>query len=163
MRDVFEICVARSIKDPGFLPLLSQFFIENQVVVPDASAFDTLENAIRQDRIRYYMCMEDGRVVGVVSLTLGFSTFSMRTFALLSDLYVHPGHRGRGAAASLLLGVMDAAHHEGCAYLTTQTATKMEGIFERYNWRRTAVSLTYDLDQDQPPPSLTLTGEFKFD
>ena len=160
---MFEICLARSIKDPGFLPLLSQFFIESGVTVPDASAFDALEGAIRSDRIRYLMCMEAGRVIGVVSLTLGFSTFRMRPFALLSDLYVHPGHRGRGAAASLVLAAMDGAHREGCAYVSTLAAERMEGIFERYGWEASAEALTYEIDLQAAPPSLTLTGEITFD
>lgn len=163
MLDVFEICVARSIKDPGFLPLLSQFFIENNVTVPDAAAFETLEASIRSDRIRYFMCMEAGRVIGVISLTLGFSTMRMRPYALAGDLYVHPGHRGRGAAAALVLAVMDGAHSEGCAYVTTLAAQKMEGIFERYGWARTPEALTYEVDVDAAPPSLTLTGEITFD
>ncbi len=163
MRDVFEICVARSIKDPGFLPLLSQFFIENNVSVPNASAFETMEGSIRSDRIRFYMCMEEGRVIGVVSLTLGFSTFRMKPFALLGDLYVHPGHRGRGAAAALVLAAMDGAHREGCAYVSTLAAQTMEGIFERYGWARTPQALTYEIDVQGAPPSLTLTGEITFD
>jgi GNAT superfamily N-acetyltransferase len=163
MLDVFEICLARSIKDPGFLPLLSQFFIESGVIVPDTGAFDVLEGAIRSDRIRYFMCMEAGRVIGVVSLTLGFSTFRMRPFALLGDLYVHPGHRGRGAAAALVLAAMDGAHREGCAYVSTLEANKMEGIFERYGWVRSPITLTYEIDLQAAPPSLTLTGEITFD
>lgn len=163
MVDVFEICVARSIKDPGFLPLLSQFFVESGVTVPDAAAFEALEGAIRQDRIRYFMCMEAGRVIGVVSLTFGFSTFRMRPFALLGDLYVHPGHRGRGAAAAMVLAAMDGAHREGCAYVSTLAAQKMEGIFERYGWTRTPQALTCEINLEGAPPSLTLTGDITFD
>jgi GNAT superfamily N-acetyltransferase len=160
---MFEICIARSIKDPGFLALLSQVFVEQGVGMPDKSAFDKLENAIKSGRVLYFMALEVDRVVGVVSLTFGFSTLRMRPFALLADLYVHPGHRGRGAAAALVVAAMDNAHREGCDYVTTQTAEGMEGIFERYGWARDARTLTYPVDLDGPPPSLTITGEIKFD
>ena len=108
---VFQVCRATSIKNPGFLPLLSQFLIESGSELPEARDLELLDNAIRQDKVRFYMALEgEERVVGVVSLTLGFSTMRMQPFALLGDLYVHPGHRGRGAAATLLLAAMDAAH-----------------------------------------------------
>ncbi len=161
---MFEICLARSIKDPGFLQLLTQVFVESGRSVPDTAAFDELEGAIRQDRIRYYMALEEGgRVVGVVSLTTGFSTLRMRPYGLVGDLYVHPGHRGRGAAAALVLGAMDGAHRAGCAYVTTDSAAGMEGLFERYGWCRSSQILTYDVDLGGPPPSLTITGEVTFD
>ncbi len=160
---MFEICTATSIRDPGFLQLLSQVFVEQGVGMPDKEAFDALENAIKSGRVRYYMALEEDRVVGVVSLTFGFSTIKMKPFALLGDLYVHPGHRGRGAAAALVMSAMDDAHRNGCDYMTTQTAEGMEGIFERYGWVQEARVLRYPVDLDGPPPSLKITGEITFD
>ncbi|MCP4873217.1 MAG: GNAT family N-acetyltransferase [Proteobacteria bacterium] len=160
---MFEICTARSIKDPGFLPLLSQVFVEQGVGMPDKEAFDTLENAIKSGRVRYFMALESDRVVGVVSLTFGFSTVRMKPFALLSDLYVHPGHRGRGAAAALVVAAMDDAHRERCDYVSTQTAAGLEGIFERYGWSSDVRTMIYHVDLEGPPPSLKITGDFTFD
>lgn len=160
---MFEICTARSIKDPGFVPLLTQVFVEQGVGMPDMQAFETLESAIKSGRVRYFMALEGDRVVGVVSLTFGFSTIRMRPFALLSDLYVHPGHRGRGAAASLVVAAMDDAHREKCDYVSTQTAEGLEGIFERYGWSRDVRTMIYNVDLDGPPPSLKITGDFTFD
>jgi len=153
-----------SIKDPGFLPLLSQFLIERSRQLPDTAALDVMENAIRQDRVRFYMAMEGERnVVGVVSLTFGFSTMRMQPFALLSDLYVHPGHRGRGAASALLLAAMDAAHEARCGFLTTESAEGMEGVFERFDWERTTDVMAVELDLSGPPPSLVISADFHFD
>ena len=56
----------------------------------------------------------------------------MQPIAMLSDLYVHPGHRGRGAARALVLAAMDDAHAQGCAWVTSETSQGLEGIFERY-------------------------------
>lgn len=160
---VFEVCTARSIRDPGFLALLSQVFVEQGVGMPDTAAFDDLENAIKSGRVRYFMALEQDRVVGVVSLTFGFSTIRMKPIALLGDLYVHPGHRGRGAAAALIMAAMDNAHRERCDYVTTQTAEGMEGIFERYGWATSNRTLLYDVDLEGAPPSLKITGDFTFD
>ncbi len=161
---VFTICRATSIKNPGFLPLLSQFLIEASVSLPAKDDLDRMESAIRSDRVRFYMAMtEEQRVIGVVSLTMGFSTMRMAPFAMLGDLYVHPGHRGRGAAAALLVSAMDAAHQERCSLVTTNTAAGMEGLFERYKWERSEGTMSYEVDLDGPPPSLTITGELVFD
>jgi len=161
---VFQICRATSIKNPGFLPLLSQFLIESSRSLPTAADLERLDDAIRQGQVRFYMALEaDERVMGVVSLTLGFSTMRMQPFALLADLYVHPGHRGRGAASALLLAAMDAAHELRCGFLTTETAGGMEGIFQRYGWQQTTDVLAVEIDPDGAPPSLTITGDLVFD
>ena len=161
---MFQICRATTIRNPGFLPLLSQFLIESSKPLPVASDLERLDEAIRQGRVRFYMALEgEDRVIGVVSLTLGFSTMRMQPFALLGDLYVHPGHRGRGAAATLLLAAMDAAHEMGCGFLTIATAGGMEGIFERFGWAQTTDVMAVEINLDGAPPSLTITGDLVFD
>jgi GNAT superfamily N-acetyltransferase len=161
---VFQICIARSCRDPGFLQLLSQFLIEGGEALPDTESFEHLETAIQTGKIRYFMALEsDQRVVGVVSLTFGFSTRKMKPIAVLGDLYVHPGHRGRGAARALVLAAMDDAHANGCAWVTSESSQGLEGIFERYGWTRSPSALRYVPDLKGPPPSLALTGDFTFD
>ena len=156
--------MARSCRDPGFLQLLSQFLIEAGGGLPDTEAFEHLETAIQTGRIRYFMALEgEQRVVGVVSLTFGFSTVKMQPVAVLGDLYVHPGHRGRGAARALVLGAMDDAHANGCAWVTSENSEGLEGIFERYGWTEGPRALRYLPDLNGPPPSLALTGDFTFD
>ena len=161
---MFQIYRATSIKTPGFLPLLSQFLIESRRELPATQDLELLDDAIRQDRVRFYMAIEgEQRVIGVVSLTLGFSTMRMQPFALLGDLYVHPGHRGRGAAAALLLAAMDAAHEQRCGFLTTETAGGMEGLFQRFGWQTTTDVMAVEINLLGAPPSLTITGELVFD
>ncbi len=157
-----EICRATSIKNPGFLQLLTQCIVESGLPLPDKEALDQLENAVRQDRMRYYMMLEsDGRVTGVVSLTIGFATTLMASYGIVGDLYVHPGHRGRGTAAALLLAVMDGAHDAGCAHILTHTAQGMEGLFQRAGWDDGPSSLAFNVDLEGPPPSLSMTGSWK--
>jgi len=105
----------------------------------------------------------DQRVVGVVSLSMGFSTIKMQPIAMLGDLYVHPGHRGRGAARALVLAAMDQAHAQGCAWISSETSWGLEGILERYGWQPVQDVMRYETDLAGPPPSLGLTGDFTFD
>ncbi len=109
------------------------------------------------------MALEDGRVVGVVSMTMGFSTFRMKPYAVLGDLYVHPNSRGRGAAAKLLMGAMDGAHEAGCCRMVTESHVGMEGIFDRAGWRDGERVMEYTIHLDEAPPSLTITGSITFD
>jgi GNAT superfamily N-acetyltransferase len=161
---VFETCRTTSIKDPGFLQLLSQFLMEAGHPMPDKDALDRLEGAVRTDRIRFYMALaEGGRVVGVVSLTTSFSTRRMSPYGIVSDLYVHPGYRGRGAASALLLAAMDGAHASGCSYIVTENADGMEGVFDRVGWESKVGLMHYEVNLDAAPPSLTITGEITFD
>jgi len=161
---VYEICRATSIKDPGFLQLLSQFLIEAGRPMPDSVALERLEASVRSDRIRFYMAIGDGgRVVGVVSLTQTFSTMRMAPYGIVADLYVHPGHRGRGAAASLLLQAMDGAHEAGCCYLISEGAGDMEGLYDRKGWYVADGLMRYEVNLNAAPPSLTTTGEITFD
>jgi GNAT superfamily N-acetyltransferase len=160
---VIEIVRATSTRNPGFIQLLGQVFVERGLSVPDTVAIDRLEAAIRQDRVRFYMALRDNRVIGVVSITFGFSTLQMRPFALVGDLYVHPGHRGIGAASALLLAAMDGAHGGGCGTMTTRLDDVLGGLFERFGWQRGVEHMETALDLAGPPPSLTFTASFRFD
>lgn len=165
MRSVFDIARTSSIKNSGFIELLTQFLLEFGRPVPDREALGRMEEAVRTDRVRFYVALEEGRVVGVVSLTFSFSLTLMCPWALLSHLYVHPTHRGRGAAARLLLGAMDAAHEARCGSISTDLAGPLEGLFSKYGWQQPLEGgLTGCLiDLDGPPPSLKLDGEITFD
>lgn len=157
-----EICRATSIKNPGFLQLLTQCIVESGFDIPDREALDRMENAVRQGQLRYYMALEEGgRVVGVVSLTVSFAATAMKHYGIIGDLYVHPSARGRGTAAALLFTAMDAAHDAGCNHLVTLTAGGMEGLYERAGWLEDKTPLRYEIDLEGPPPSLSQTGSWR--
>ena len=161
---MFQICRATSIANDGFLALLTQVFLENDLGVPDKPALDRFENIIRQDRVRFLMALEQQRVVGVISVTFSFSTMLLRPYAILGDLYVHPGHRGRGCAAALVAAGMDAAHSEGSSHCVTVSSDGLAGIYQRFGWApKEEGALIVQLDVDGPPPSLLQTGDFYFD
>lgn len=160
---MLDIVRATSTANPGFLQLLSQVFVERSMTMPDRQALDRLEAAVRTDRVRYYMALRDNRVIGVVSLMFGFSTLLMRPQAMVGDLYVHPGHRGIGAAARLLLAAMDGAHELGCVELSTDLGDTMEGLFDRFGWHHTKAHMVTTIDPAGPKPSLKVTGSIIFD
>jgi GNAT superfamily N-acetyltransferase len=58
---------------------------------------------------------EDGAVVGMAIHFRNFSTWTGRVGIYLEDLYVRPGHRGRGVGRALLAHLARTAHDRGYA------------------------------------------------
>ena len=62
-----------------------------------------LENAVREDRIRFYGAWDGTSLVGCCSVTVGFSTFNYAPSGVFEDFYICPPYRHRGIARKLVL------------------------------------------------------------
>ena len=63
---------------------------------------ERLKEAIEADSIRFYGAWDDGVLVGMCSVTTGFSTFDYAPSGVFEDFYLCPAYRHRGAARELL-------------------------------------------------------------
>jgi ribosomal protein S18 acetylase RimI-like enzyme len=61
-----------------------------------------------------------GRVVGIATCFLGFTTFAARPLLNIHDLAVLPEHRGRGVGRALLRAAEESARRRGCVKLTLE-------------------------------------------
>ncbi len=61
----------------------------------------SLEAAIANENIYFYMVKVEGDVVGVCSATLGFSTFRCSKIGILEDFYISPDFRNRSIGKKL--------------------------------------------------------------
>lgn len=68
---------------------------------PDGQAMEKLQAAINEERILFYGCEQRGQLVGICSVTCGFSTFSYDTCGSFEDFYILPESRHRGIAREL--------------------------------------------------------------
>lgn len=68
---------------------------------PDADMLQRLAEAVAQGRILFYGCEEEGRLLGICSVTLGFSTFCYDTSGVFEDFYILPQARRQGIARAL--------------------------------------------------------------
>ncbi len=80
--------------------------------------------------------------------------------AVLHDLVVDPGHRGRGVGRLLLDATLSHLRSRGAPRVVLSTAERNESaqrLFERMGFRRTMVEMTRELNgpptKDQPPES----------
>ncbi len=62
---------------------------------------DSLETAIANENIFFFMAKVEGDVVGICSATIGFSTFRCTRIGIFEDFYITPEYRNRGIARKL--------------------------------------------------------------
>lgn len=61
----------------------------------------SLQRAIADEIILFFLASVDGDVIGVCSATLGFSTFKCTKMGVFEDFYISPEYRQRGIAKKL--------------------------------------------------------------
>ncbi len=90
---------------------------------------------------RSYVCAEDGEILGFVSAVFYVSVFHCRGTALVNELVVKDGCRGRGIGSTLMRTVEDEARHRGMdeievgvenENLTAQDFYRKAGLTEEY-------------------------------
>lgn len=80
-----------------------------------------------------FLAYLDGRVVGIATCFLGFSTFAARPLINIHDLAVLPEHRGRGIGRALLDAVQRNARQRGCSKVTLEVQennTRARRVYE---------------------------------
>lgn len=69
---------------------------------PGPKELGHLHGAIAQGDIAFYGAFEDGRLVGICSVCVCFSTFCYGACGVLEDFYILPAYRHRGIARRLV-------------------------------------------------------------
>lgn len=104
----------------------------------------------------------DAGVIGYAyAASEGYDWMSLRgPAAVLHDLVVDPGYRGRGVGQLLLDATLSHLKSRGAPRVVLSTAERNEPaqrLFERIGFRRTMVEMTRELNgprtKDQPPES----------
>ena len=99
---------------------------------PDADALKRLKQAVETERILFFGCEEDGRLIGLCSVTLGFSTFVYDVCGTFEDFYILPQARGRGIARAL---ARFAWQESGAKTMTVGCADCDQGMYEHIGFR----------------------------
>lgn len=68
---------------------------------PDAAALSRLRDAVAAERILFFGCERRGKLLGICSVTLGFTTFCYDTSGVFEDFYILPEARHQGIARVL--------------------------------------------------------------
>jgi ribosomal protein S18 acetylase RimI-like enzyme len=94
---------------------------------------------------------QDGQVIGYAYGAIeGYDYMALRgPAAVLHDLIVDPGYRGRGVGRALLTAMVASLTARGAPRVVLSTADRNESaqrFFERAGFRRTMIELTRELE-----------------
>ncbi len=119
---------------PQLASLLSILFDQEADFHPDgAKQARGIELIIREPNFgRIFVAREDGKVVGMVNLLFTVSTAEGGLAALLEDLIMKNGYRGRGAGTELLRHAIDFARTNGFSRITVLTDAVNEKAIRFY-------------------------------
>lgn len=93
-------------------------------------------------RGRLFVAEAGGEIVGMVSLLFTVSTFLGSRVALLEDMVVAPGLRGRGIGSRLIEHALDQARRMRLGritLLTDRTNRKAQRLYERFGFARSSM------------------------
>jgi len=96
------------------IELLARFFEEEGFATPTARLAENLDRMLADDTCWVAVMTDDNRSVGVITVTTMLYVEWGR-LAEIGDLYVIPGHRGRGLARRLITAAVDWAGRRGCS------------------------------------------------
>lgn len=99
---------------------------------PDEAALLRLQDAVAKERILFFGCEGQGRLLGICSVTLGFSTFCYDTSGVFEDFYILPEMRHQGIARSL---AAFARQESGVKTLTVGCAPVDRAMYEAIGFR----------------------------
>lgn len=119
---------------PACAGLLGILFSQEHEFRPDpevqAKALDTI---VRRPEVgRIFVCEEAGRIIGMVSMLFSVSTALGRSVAMLEDMIVSPGYRGKGIGSLLADHACRWARSEGIARITLLTDGDNEAAHRFY-------------------------------
>lgn len=108
---------------PQLVALLGILFSQESEFTPDdAKQARALEKILSDATVgRVYVARESGKVVAMATLLYTISTAEGGMAALLEDLIVRPGHRGRGIGSALLRYLLAEAKKQGALRVTLLT------------------------------------------
>ena len=99
---------------------------------PDAAALVRLRDAVAAERILFFGFERQGRLLGMCSVKLGFSTCCYDTSGVFEDFYILPEERHRGIARAL---AVYARRESGVRALTVGCAPADRAMYEAIGFR----------------------------
>jgi GNAT superfamily N-acetyltransferase len=106
-----------SVADPyheGTVDLLTRFFAEEGFATPRHRIAQNLQQMLGDESCWTAVALDHEQAIGVVSVTTMLYVEWGRV-AEIGDLYVEPGHRGRGWARRLVGAAIDWSRRRGCS------------------------------------------------
>jgi GNAT superfamily N-acetyltransferase len=122
----------------GFLTTIGEPALEDESV-------NRLKEAIKKEKIFFYIARTAESVAGICSLTIGFSTYRAAPFGVMEDFYVVPEMRRRGVARLLLEYALADARKKGCRSLVLGCSDDDMPMYEHLGFRKIGNMMAQDL------------------
>lgn len=130
-----EFGLAQRKELPELVALLGMLFSQESEFTPDdAKQTRALEKILSDETVgRIYVAREGGKIVAMATLLYTISSAEGGIAALLEDVIVLPGQRGRGVGSALLRHVLDEARKQGALRVTLLTDAQNERAQRLYS------------------------------
>jgi len=125
--------------------LLSRFLATIGEADPGAEGYARIRSAAERGAIEFHVARDGEVAVGLISLTVGFSTYHAAPFALLEDLFVEESHRGCGVARRLIESATAEATARGCGSLLAGIGATDLRMWEHLGFRRIGLLVARDV------------------
>jgi ribosomal protein S18 acetylase RimI-like enzyme len=103
--------------------------------VPPEQIEDNLRKMADSDAYQVLLAEDEGQVIGLLGLSFRHTLFHPAPSALIDELVVEGGHRGRGVGQQLMAEAMKRCRVAGCCEIEVSTEQSNEVAQEFYRQR----------------------------
>jgi len=93
---------------------------------------ESLRKMADNDAYQVLLAEDEGQVVGLLSLSFRHTLFHLAPSALIDELVVEQGHRGRGVGQRLMAEAIERCRAAGCCEVEVSTERSNEAAQEFY-------------------------------
>jgi predicted acetyltransferase len=86
----------------SFKVLIQEFKSSIHEDLLDKNKLDTLEKAINESKINFYIIVENNEIIGMCSISILFSTYKCESIGMFDDFYIKKAYRKKGFAKKLV-------------------------------------------------------------
>jgi len=110
---------------------------------------ETLRRMADRDTCQVLLAEDEGQVVGLLSLSFRHTLFHRAPSALIDELVVAQGHRGRGIGRQLMSEAIERCRAAGCSEIEVSTERSNEAaqrFYRQYGFSHEAVLFELELE-----------------
>lgn len=130
----------------GLFDVLDGFLTHAGEAPLDEAAKERLGEAVAQGRIVFFAARQAGEVLGICSLTVGFSTYRTSPIGLMEDFFVVPQARGRGVGRLLVERLLAEASQQRCGSVLIGCGADQIPMYEHFGFKRLGTMMAIDVD-----------------
>lgn len=120
-----QVRIATQDDEAEIIRLLREFMeFEKVDLLTDEEFRSVFRTVMAMPERMQFLVAETDRIVGMLTVLWGYSTWKGKPVATLEDVYVRPDMRGCGVATALLAHAFGLAKEKGCARIDLVTETE---------------------------------------